>query len=47
MTTLLGKNIATSNAHVLDTVPAPIAKSRKSRLVARWFINENSKLCCQ
>lgn len=46
-TVLLEKRIATGNAHVLGTVPAPIVKPRKSRLVARWLVDENSKLCCQ
>lgn len=33
-TTLLETRIATGNAQALDTVPAPIAKSRKSRTEA-------------
>ena len=48
MATILSeKKIATDNAQILDTVPAPIAKSRKGRLVARWLTDENSKLYCQ
>jgi hypothetical protein len=35
------------NAQVLDTVPAPITKSRRNRLVARWLTDENTKLYCQ
>lgn len=46
-TTLLETKIATGNAQALDTVPAPIAKFRKSRLVARWLTDENSQLYCQ
>lgn len=46
-TTLLETKIVTGNAQALDTVPAPIAKSRKNRLVARWLTDENSKLYCQ
>jgi hypothetical protein len=45
-TTLSEKKIATGNAQVLDTVPAPITKSRRNRLVARWLTDENSKLYC-
>ena len=46
-TTRLETKIATGNALVLDTVPAPVGKSRKRRLVARWLIDENSKLYCK
>jgi len=46
-TTLLETTITTGNAQALDTVPDPIVKSRKSRLVARWLTDENSKLYCQ
>lgn len=46
-TTVLATRIATGNAQALNTVPAPITKSRKSRLVARWLTDENSKLYCQ
>jgi hypothetical protein len=46
-TTLSEKKIATGNAQVLDTVLAPITKSRRNRLVARWLTDENSKLYCQ
>jgi len=45
-TTLSEKKIATGNAQVLDTVLAPITKSRRNRLVARWLTDENSKLYC-
>lgn len=34
------------NAPVLDTRPTSITENR-NRLVARWLIDENSKLYCQ
>lgn len=46
-TTPLAKKIVIGNDLVLNTVPAPVGKSRKSRLVARWLIDENSKLYCK
>lgn len=47
VTTLSQKKIATDEAQVLDTVPAPITKFCRNRLVARWLTGENSKLYCQ
>lgn len=53
--TLLKTPISTSDSEALnealsealDTVATPVAKSQKRKLVARWLVDENSKLFCQ
>jgi hypothetical protein len=48
MTTLL-KNIEIANGNALTTtvVSPSIANPHKNRLVARWLVDENSKLYCE
>lgn len=49
MATIVATNTkaATGNAHRLEPVAAPVIKTHKQRLVARWFTDENSKLYCR
>ncbi|MEG3849702.1 hypothetical protein QT971_25150 [Microcoleus sp. herbarium19] len=41
------KILTTTNTHELDTAAEPIAKAPKHHFVARWLMDENSKLYCQ
>ena len=43
----IANNIANSNALAATVVSPSIVNPPKNRLIARWLVDENSKLYCQ